>query len=110
MGETDGVSVDAGDLLRRLLEANMEVERLRARLCRHGWRGSSISEAIVTPCPTCGLRSLFIGSGGHLTCASVPTDLSPGCPEPVVEDAVEELKTRIDRLQAELELERGKEP
>ncbi len=34
---------------------------------------------IVTPCPSCGARSLFVGEGGHLTCSVI------GCPEPGVE-------------------------
>ncbi len=63
--------------------------------CHHGWRGASAAERISTPCPTCGLHSLFIGFGGHLTCASVPSDHTPGCPQPGVETAVELLKSDL---------------
>jgi len=38
---------------------------------------------IVTPCPSCGRRTLFIGAGGHLTCSVI------GCKEPSVEAWVE---------------------
>lgn len=62
--------------------------------CTHGWRGRppERGELIVTPCPSCGSQSLFIGTGGHLTCGVVPHGYSRGCPEPGVKQAIEKLK------------------
>jgi len=42
---------------------------------------------ITTPCPCCGRSTLFIGSGGHLTCGFL------GCKHPGVEDQVNRLRT-----------------
>jgi hypothetical protein len=69
--------------------------------CHHGWRGAP-AEPIRTPCPACGLRALFVGSGGDLTCASVPSHGSPGCPSPGVEQTVDGLKARITTLETAL--------
>ena len=44
---------------------------------------------IETPCPSCGHRTLFIGSGGHLTCSWLK------CKEPGVEDAIDALRAQI---------------
>ena len=60
--------------------------------CHHGWRGTAIESQINTPCPACGATSLFIGEGGHLICARVPTDHSDGCHSPSVEETVNALK------------------
>lgn len=30
---------------------------------------TKVQPRIVTPCPACGNRTLFIGEGGHLTCS-----------------------------------------
>lgn len=62
------------------------------RTCKHGWRGSvpEDGEQIVTPCPSCGQRSLFIGTGGHLTCGNFV------CREPGVERAVAALRESED--------------
>lgn len=62
--------------------------------CQHGWRGRppERGERIVTPCPACGSQSLFIGTGGHLTCAVVPHGDDRGCPEPSVESAINALR------------------
>lgn len=49
----------------------------------------SRSQEIVTPCPACGARSLFIGEGGHLTCGVI------GCKDPSVESAVEKMQREI---------------
>lgn len=70
------------------------------RTCRHGWRGTTPEdgERIVTPCPHCGCQSLFIGKGGHLTCARVPAGRSDGCGNPSVADAVAQLKRDRDEL------------
>jgi hypothetical protein len=46
-------------------------------------------ERIETPCPNCGSRSLFIGSGGHLTCAVLR------CTNPSVEGAIEDLRNAL---------------
>jgi hypothetical protein len=45
-----------------------------------------IEERITTRCPSCGGRTLFIGSGGHLTCSFID------CPEPFVRAAIEALQ------------------
>jgi hypothetical protein len=42
---------------------------------------------IATPCPSCGRTSLFIGTGGHLTCSFI------GCKEPGVERYVASLRS-----------------
>jgi hypothetical protein len=72
----------------------LEIETLRENRCRHGWRNTRAPEQIATPCPACNKRSLFIGSGGHLTCASVPTDHTDGCPSPSVEETVNQTRNR----------------
>jgi hypothetical protein len=61
--------------------------------CRHGWRGTvpENGERIVTPCPSCGRRTLFIGTGGHLTCGN----LGPDCKEPGVERQIELMKSQL---------------
>lgn len=87
------------DALRIGAEAIKEVERLRKSQCHHGWRGTH-SESISTPCPTCGCKSLFIGSGGHLTCSRVPSDTGKGCDQPSVERAFEIIKAENERLRA----------
>jgi hypothetical protein len=76
------------------------IAELESQTCRHGWRGTfPDAPSITTPCPTCGSRSLFIGSGGHLTCSRVPgRDNSGGCSEPGVENAVDKLKARLARM------------
>jgi hypothetical protein len=50
---------------------------------------------IETRCPACGHQTLFLGSGGHLTCSWV------GCPEPSVSAAVEQLQGRPSMAQIE---------
>jgi hypothetical protein len=74
------------------------------RACHHGWRGTVPDEgrSIQTPCPACGARSLFIGSGGHLTCSRVPSDRSDGCHSPSVEDTVKQLKQRAEQAESAL--------
>lgn len=53
---------------------------------------------IQTKCPACGWKSLFIGSGGYLTCGN------QDCSEPVFDDALqayieqEVRKGRIDEV------------
>lgn len=60
--------------------------------CRHGWKGAA-ADPIETPCPSCGLKCLFVGSGGHLTCGNLST-----CKEPGVERTVAALRQEIDAL------------
>ena len=63
--------------------------------CHHGWRGAS-AERISTPCPACGAHSLFVGSGGHLTCSVI------GCPAPSTADVIDGLKADVARLTREV--------
>lgn len=77
--------------------------------CEHGWRGTvpENGKRIVTPCPSCGRRCLFIGTGGHLTCSY----LGPECREPAVERMIESIKAKLatrDREVAELREALGK--
>lgn len=54
--------------------------------------GSAPQPKITTPCPACGAQSLFIGSGGGLTCAVL------GCPQPGTEVAVREAAHLFGRM------------
>jgi hypothetical protein len=74
-----------------------ELAASNERQCHHGWRGSVPQDGkrITTPCPECGAQSLFIGTGGHLTCARVPSDHSNGCPNPSVENVVNKLRAEL---------------
>ena len=47
---------------------------------------------IVTPCPTCGNKTLIIGKGGHLTCSWLQ------CREPSVEAAINVLLAQREEL------------
>ena len=87
-------------LERRLREAE-------AAQCKHGWHGTvpENGQQIATPCPACGARSLFIGAGGHLTCARVPSDKSHGCSSPSVEETVKSLKQRAEAAERRVERE-----
>lgn len=51
---------------------------------------------IVTRCPSCGHQTLFIGSGGHLTCSWLE------CRDPGVESAIEALRAERDRFDTRL--------
>jgi len=64
--------------------------------CLHGWRGSHIQEPICDPCPKCGLRSLFIGKGGYLTCSSLQ------CEQPGVGREMENLSRRCAAAESRL--------
>lgn len=90
------------ELARRRLAA--ERDAAREATCHHGWRGTAPDggERIVTPCPHCGAQSLFIGSGGHLTCARVPSGRSEGCGNPSVADAINALKQRAEQAERRL--------
>ena len=87
-----------------IAQLRTELEQAKERTCHHGWRGSVPEDGkrIVTPCPACGAQSLFIGSGGHLTCARVPTDHSNGCDNPSVERVVNDLKARAESAESRL--------
>lgn len=60
--------------------------------CHHGWRGTRIAEQIADRCPSCGGKTLFIGSGGWLTCSYLR------CSEPGVGRAIEKLRAENDEL------------
>lgn len=47
---------------------------------------------IMTRCPSCGHQTLFIGSGGHLTCSWLP------CKEPSPAHVIDALRTDAARL------------
>lgn len=47
-------------------------------------------DRITTRCPSCGMASLFIGSGGGLTCGSLE------CPQPTVDGAVNDLRAALE--------------
>ena len=69
-------------------------EGAERRACHHGWRGTKPDdgEQIADPCLSCGTKSLFIGSGGHLTCARVPVHGgSDGCKQPALADQIASL-------------------
>lgn len=47
-------------------------------------------EEIITRCPSCSSRgTLFVGTGGHLTCSVID------CPEPSVGDAITRLRGKV---------------
>jgi len=52
---------------------------------------------IRTRCPSCGSQTLFIGTGGHLTCSLI------GCKEPVVERAITAVNDKVEKLRGALE-------
>lgn len=52
--------------------------------------GSARQPRIEDRCPTCGLGSLFIGTGGHLTCASLR------CENPGVSSAIEAIRSTLE--------------
>ena len=86
-------------------DAAAEIERLSRQQCHHGWRGSKPDggEVIRTPCPVCG-GQLFIGSGGHLTCANLQ------CREPDTGDVYKEARKRAESAEAKVaELEAREE-
>lgn len=49
---------------------------------------------INTPCPSCGFTTLFIGTGGHLTCSWIE------CKNPGVQTTIEALKAEVNRWKA----------
>ena len=53
---------------------------------------------IETPCPSCGRTTLFIGTGGHLTCSAIE------CPNPSVGQVVAELKGKAEACTHDHEL------
>ncbi len=85
---TDGTDDDA---VSRVQDVDSASDRVSAESAP--WR-------IVTRCPSCGSQTLFIGSGGHLTCSLL------GCPSPSVAHTIAVLQTKargfdaIDRVMA----------
>lgn len=61
-------------------------------------------QRIETPCPSCGHRTLFIGSGGHLTCSLI------GCREPGTERAIAAKDARIAELESALAASKSAAP
>lgn len=53
----------------------------------HTWHGCihGYDTRIKMPCPSCGSHSLFIGSGGHITCGYLP------CKSPLLSDNIKAL-------------------
>ena len=49
-------------------------------------------QIVVTPCPSCGGKTLFVGTGGHLTCSWLE------CKEPIVETAIAQLEVELAKL------------
>jgi len=49
-----------------------------------------MSAEITTPCPACGSSTLFIGSGGGLTCSVI------GCPQPSVRSEFNALRAALE--------------
>jgi hypothetical protein len=95
----DNAKTDQPDWLRRLGQKAFEMapactplghfyETGKARcVCGDAMlMAAQLERRIVTRCPSCGSQSLFLGSGGHLTCAVI------GCKEPGVERAIEALR------------------
>lgn len=76
-----------------------ELREAQEQKCSHGWRGArpDSGDRIAMPCPSCGMRALFIGTGGHLTCSSLE------CKEPGVELAVADLRSKLDAAEHERE-------
>ena len=68
---------------------------------RSGPYGSDPQPRIVDPCPSCGHKSLFIGSAGYLTCGNLTS-----CKEPCVSAAIEKVRAaaqepqRLDAIHA----------
>ena len=57
--------------------------------CHHGWRGAA-AERISTACPACGRATLFVGSGGHLTCSNLD------CTEPTLQSEINNLRAGLE--------------
>ena len=88
------------DIAQALAEIRAEGERKRSEET-HTWSGCvhGYDTRIKMPCPSCGSRSLFIGSGGHITCGYIP------CKKPLlsehIRDIIEERQS-WEREKAEL--------
>lgn len=94
---------DCDDWLDFARQLERELAAANEKVCTHGWKRYHVEEQISTPCPACGLHSLFIGNGGHLTCASVPGQSGQGgCSNPSVENVITDLKKRIAELEKNL--------
>ena len=65
-------------------------------LCADGAAMSEKMGAILDRCPSCENNTLFVGSGGWLTCSWL------SCEEPGVTRSVDALKERIVELETDL--------
>ena len=84
-GEVEYLTVDQQS-------AHVLVEAIRQaeEASKPGPFGSARQPRIEDRCPACGVRSLFIGTGGHLTCANLR------CANPGVTSAIEELRSTLE--------------
>ena len=73
--------------------AHAIARELDIALRQTGPYGSEPQPKIVTPCPSCG-GGIFIGTGGHLTCARL------GCPSPGVGGAIDEIQAELRAARA----------
>jgi len=103
--EAEGLARDNAAMSLEWEDTKAERDELRTRLCHHGWGGAAPKDGarIVTPCPSCGERTLFVGDGGHLTCGNLGAggnrgEPYSGCTSPGVEDSVAALKARLARV------------
>lgn len=62
---------------------------------KYEFAGMDANVGIVTPCPSCGRRTLFVGEGGHLTCSA------KACLAPSVESYIAELESRLAAAEAD---------
>ena len=76
---------ESGETLGGLIDRAEQAELEKAR-----------TPQIATWCPSCGGETLFIGTGGHLTCSVI------GCRQPSVERCVAELYNERSQLEREL--------
>ena len=87
----------------RIAQLERELAEARGEKCAHGWKGTKPDdgERIRDRCPACGMDTLFIGSGGWLTCGNL------SCKDPAVTDAykakVEQAQSDLAQARAELE-------
>lgn len=73
----------------RAEKAEADLAEARREMRQH------VQQRITTRCPSCGHQSLFIGSGGHLTCSWLECKGDPG-----LERAIEKLKAELAEAKA----------
>lgn len=81
----------------RLAEFRAQAREAAERERRQGPWGSEPQPKISDRCPSCGSVSIFIGSGGWLTCAIL------GCKSPGVGTTIEALRKERDEARATIE-------